>query len=410
MTEIAIGSLGRSRAESDFEVVERKGCGHPDTLADALAETLSRTYAEFTVARYGAVLHHQFDKVGILGGAADVAFGGGRLSRPVRLLISGRATARFADDTIPVDDLLVTTAREFFTSRYPMLDPDRDLRFIMEVSQSASPGALASGQGHRARWFHPRSLEDLPNHTDPRCNDTSSGCGYAPLTPVERLVLGVEDRLDGGFRPDRPQWLGTDIKVMAVRRGRHVDVTVAVPQISAHVASAADYRENMDWVTDRLDAYVREFAELDVTVRMNTRDDYDVPELYLTFTGSSIEAGDEGLVGRGNRMGGLISSNRPYTMEGISGKNPVYHTGKMYCVAATEIANGIASMTGIGAELVLVGQAGRRLSDPWQVLVTLDGDVDAGELRPDVVKVVEDGLGSFPDYTARLLRGEYVLS
>ena len=47
----------------DFEITERKGRGHPDTLSDHLAELLSRTYSKFTLEKYGVVLRHQFDKL-----------------------------------------------------------------------------------------------------------------------------------------------------------------------------------------------------------------------------------------------------------------------------------------------------------------------------------------------------------
>ncbi|MEK8144255.1 methionine adenosyltransferase [Streptomyces sp. M10(2022)] len=56
-------------------IVERKGLGHPDTLADHLAERLSRAYSHYTVRRFGAVLHHNFDKLALLGGASEVRYG-----------------------------------------------------------------------------------------------------------------------------------------------------------------------------------------------------------------------------------------------------------------------------------------------------------------------------------------------
>jgi S-adenosylmethionine synthetase len=68
------------------------------------------------------------------------------------------------------------------------------------------------------------------------------------------------------------------------------------------------------------------------------RDIPDRDELYLTYTGSSIESGDEGVVGRGNRVTGLITPLRPMNIEGASGKNPVYHVGKLYNLAAQRIA------------------------------------------------------------------------
>jgi S-adenosylmethionine synthetase len=57
-------------------IVERKGVGHPDTLADHLAERLSQAYSSYTLERFGAVLHHNFDKLALLGGASEVRYGG----------------------------------------------------------------------------------------------------------------------------------------------------------------------------------------------------------------------------------------------------------------------------------------------------------------------------------------------
>jgi S-adenosylmethionine synthetase len=45
-------------SEPIYEFVERKGIGHPDTLADALAEHLSVNYSRYTKKRFGAILHH----------------------------------------------------------------------------------------------------------------------------------------------------------------------------------------------------------------------------------------------------------------------------------------------------------------------------------------------------------------
>ncbi|GAA0001911.1 hypothetical protein BRDID11002_19120 [Bradyrhizobium diazoefficiens] len=42
----------------DVEVVERKGAGHPDTICDALAETLSRNLCREYLRRFGHVLHY----------------------------------------------------------------------------------------------------------------------------------------------------------------------------------------------------------------------------------------------------------------------------------------------------------------------------------------------------------------
>lgn len=47
---------------------------------------------------------------------------------------------------------------------------------------------------------------------------------------------------------------------------------------------------------------------------------------YLTVTGTSAEQGDDGNTERGNRINGLISPIRQYSMEATAGKNSVNHT------------------------------------------------------------------------------------
>ncbi|MCZ4125430.1 methionine adenosyltransferase [Streptomyces sp. H39-S7] len=398
------------RADEPFEVVERKGHGHPDTLADALGSHLSTVYSRYTRHHFGAVLHHQFDKTGILGGRVEVSFGGGRMLEPVRVLLSGRASCAFGGEDIPVRDLLTAATRDFFAQRFPMLDPDRDFRLLYEVSQGDSPGGIGAknqAANVRSRWFAPQSLDDLPELKRLACNDTSSGAAFSPPTATEQLVLDVERVLADAFGSG---WLGSDIKVMAQRFGRTVNLTCAVPQIAAHVPDLASYISNREHVRDVLTAYAATaYPELEVRIWLNTRDDDARPELYLTHTGSSIETGDEGLVGRGNRYGGLISAVRPFTMEGISGKNPVYHTGLVYCVGADLIATGIHRELGHGAEVILVGQSGRELTDPWAAVVRVEPAAD-GRPAPDrdaVAPLVDKGLSALPDSLEGILSGAY---
>lgn len=40
--------------DQEVELVERKGLGHPDTLADILANTFSQKYSQYSLDRYGS--------------------------------------------------------------------------------------------------------------------------------------------------------------------------------------------------------------------------------------------------------------------------------------------------------------------------------------------------------------------
>ena len=143
------------------------------------------------------------------------------------------------------------------------------------------------------------------------------------------------------------------------------------------------------------------------TVALNTRDDHQAKELYLTVVGSSIESGDEGVVGRGNRCNGVISLMRPMSMEGANGKNPVYHVGKLYNVLAQATAERLYSETGRPMTVCLVSQSGRNLTVPAFVAVQQSGGVavDANH----VAKVVDDVMVDLPGLRDDLVWGRRAL-
>ncbi|HLE67399.1 MAG TPA: methionine adenosyltransferase [Burkholderiales bacterium] len=53
--------LSPSPGSLPFEIVERKGLGHPDTICDALVENLSTGLGRAYLERFGSILHHNVD-------------------------------------------------------------------------------------------------------------------------------------------------------------------------------------------------------------------------------------------------------------------------------------------------------------------------------------------------------------
>jgi S-adenosylmethionine synthetase len=353
--------------------VERKGWGHPDTLADHLAERLSRAYSRYSLQEFGIILHHNFDKLALLGGSSRVRYGSGQVVDPVRVLVNGRAARTCGDIAIPVDDLLIAEVRAFFAERLP--EVTSHLSIELNVTANSSPGAVLTGEGEpdRSRWFAPASAGDVRKRGGLLANDTSLGTGWAPESPTEAFTRSLADHFSA---PDRFRlshaWCGSDVKVMAYGADDELDVVMAVPQKCGHVASRAEYLAHGEEVLaecGRLDE--QELPGLRTRFRVNARDIPDRDELYLTYTGSSIESGDEGVVGRGNRVTGLITPLRPMNLEGANGKNPVYHVGKLYNIAAQRIAQRLHEVTGGYAEVHLVSATGQRLDRPWRIVVRL---------------------------------------
>ncbi len=397
-------------SEQSYEFVERKGLGHPDTLADALAEELSCRYSQYTKEKFGAVLHHNFDKVGLLGGSSYVKFGSGIMVQPIRVLLNGRASTKFGNISIPIEALLIDWTKDFFRKTLPIVNPDVDLEFHMNLSNKSSPGRTDEKQadkGMRKYWFEPRSLEDLQELKKLLSNDTSLGVGYAPLSKLENLILEVEGLLNSPrFKSDKP-WLGSDIKLMGFRMGEAYRLTLCVPQIANFVSDAESYKSNLYLIRETIVKIFEKNSISDFEIFINTRDNFETSELYLTATGSSIESGDEGLVGRGNRINGLISPMHLMSMEGACGKNPVYHIGKVYYVAANEISKKIYDRFNISNEVSLASQSGRELLDPWKIIVSVPSDFqDKAELK----HLIEKEIISIPEIiTDGLLSGKFRL-
>lgn len=385
----------------DIEVVERKGIGHPDTICDGVAEAVSRALCAVYIERFGTVLHHNVDKALLVGGSARPAFQGGEITEPMVLYLAGRAADGAKGVTVPVRELVVETARTWLREHLHAVDVDRDVRIeslVRPGSQDLVDLFLRNAKGgvHLA-------------------NDTSCGAGYAPLSAAETTVLETSLRLEALARGARTPEVGEDTKVMAIRRGRHLDLTIACAFVGRHLRDLDHYLERRkalaSVVREVALATKRDFDALDVAV--NAADDPSVASVYLTVSGTSAEAGDDGEVGRGNRVNGLITPGRPMTLEAAAGKNPVTHVGKLYNVAAHEISRDIvAELRDVTyAECILVSRIGRRIDEPASVDVRLrlqDG-APLSQVSARVQEVVQSGLSGLPALSSRIATGSVTL-
>ncbi len=392
--------------ESLFEVVERKGVGHPDTLSDALAEEISRVYSRYTLSKFGAILHHNFDKIGILGGESHVEFGKGYITKPLRVLINGRASASFGNQQIDVEKMIERISKNFFTRHFPNINKEKDIKMLFNLSTASSPGKIEGNldkkEETRKFMFSPRGLEDLKELKFLGSNDTSLGVGYYPLTKTERIILTIEEMLNSkSYRKENP-CIGSDIKIMGSRNGKNLHITLCVPQIADYVADLEIYKKNKAKIKTDVESLLENIKEdFDVIIDINTKDRYEKYDIYLTAIGSSCESGDEGLVGRGNRINGLITPCNPMSIEGACGKNPVYHVGKLYNISARRIAERIYKELGAKSRVFLVSQNGRELIDPKKTFVIINQTVDKGKLN----RIIKNELHNIKNIKNDLLKG-----
>ncbi len=380
-----------SPASLPLEIVERKGLGHPDTICDALAENLSIALSRFYLERFGAILHHNVDKGLLWGGVARPAFGGGEVSAPIEIYLAGRATARFEGVTIPVDEIAIEASRRWLRENLRHLDAERHVRIHPRIRPTSPDlAALFLRQGRAGA---------------PLANDTSLGVGYAPFDALEAAVLAVERRLNAPEVKAAHPEIGEDVKVMGMRSGSRIDLTVACALVGRHVADLEDYRRKKARIRELALAAAGGAAE----VAVNTADGDTPGSVYLTVTGLSAEAGDDGEVGRGNRVNGLITPYRPMSLEAAAGKNPVTHVGKLYNLLANRIARAvIGEIEGAReAYCYLVSRIGYPITDPqlMDVKVRLEDPAALAALRPRIAELARERLGGVTTLWRELIAG-----
>ena len=351
--DLTVGLLEAPATETlDVEIVERKGLGHPDSICDALAEEFSLALSRFYRDRFGRILHHNVDKALLWGGSARPRFGGGQVDRPLELFMAGRATSSFEGVEIPVQDLLAESAENWLGRNIHGLDPEAHV----VIHSLVRPGSADLVELFLRQEKAGAML----------ANDSSVGVGYAPLSPLERVVAQVERHLNAPATKAAHPEIGEDIKVMGVRRGGSIGLTVSCAFVGRHVADIDDYAAKKRRVADMARAVAGRVFDGEVTVTVNAADDLAGQSVFLTVTGTSAEAGDDGEAGRGNRMNGLITPCRPMTIESLAGKNPVTHVGKVYYLVAgltaAALVDEIAEVE--EAQCFLVSRIGGRLDDP----------------------------------------------
>ncbi|GIK58278.1 MAG: hypothetical protein HND44_23465 [Chloroflexi bacterium] len=339
-------------AAQPVEIVERKGIGYPDSLCDGIAERISVDYMHWCRAHGGGLLHHNFDKVQLVAGEVDIHFGGGEMLKPIRIQIAGRGTPIMADGrAIPIDLIAINAAKTYLRQTMRHLDPDRHC--VIDCFAGRGDPQLAHTVAHIT------------------ANDTSIGVTHWPLSSLETAVLNVCHHLNGPLRAQFP--IGEDVKVMGTRLHHEVMLTCAVPFLAESVPGLAPYRSLKTAVQQAIAARAAEYTALPVAVYLNMADDGAAGNSYLTLTGTSGECGDDGAVGRGNRITGLITPFRPASLEAAAGKNPISHVGKLYNVLALQTAQAIvAQVTAVQqAQVFFLSQIGQPLDRPLTAAVTL---------------------------------------
>jgi S-adenosylmethionine synthetase len=370
----------KEKSPNPFEMCERKGLGHPDTMADTIAEDFSRNLCKYYLDNFGKILHHNVDKLDLVGGSSNPEFGGGKVIEPIIAFFSGRATQIFENKKVPLKDMAKDTLDNYINKNFRYLKPEH---FEMIVKTKHGSGDL---------------VHNYDENGVPLAGDTSMGVGFAPLTKLEQIVLETEQFLNGGLKKHYP-FIGEDIKIMGVRDEDKFKVIIACPMISSETESKEEYMSNKEKLKETVNKFIEDRFGVVPEVLINCADMPEMNSFYLTVTGTSAESGDDGAVGRGNRVNGLITPFRPMVMEAASGKNPVNHVGKIYNIVANKLANSIYNELQIPVNVFILSKIGHPINDPEFVSVSTESKKDK------VKEQIDYWLENIPGLTEEFVKG-----
>jgi len=397
MRNIIVADLKQTPLEKQpIEIVERKGIGHPDYICDAVADRISTDLCKAYLEKAGTILHHNVDKSLLRAGETEPKFKGGVVKQPILFVIGDRATDRVDGQRIDVEEIAINAAKTWLKKNMRFVDPEKHVKYQTEL-KAGSVG-----------------LTDIFKRKGKvlGANDTSAAVGYAPMTRTERIVLQTENYLNSEQFKKRFPESGEDVKIMAFRNGNDLKLTVAMAFVDRYVNSEKDYFEKKSKILEEINRYVAVNTNFDVVnVQLNTLDvkGRGMGGLYLTVLGTSAESGDSGQVGRGNRVNGLISLNRPFCSEAAAGKNPVSHVGKIYNFLTFRIAKRVYMEVKELEEVYiwLLSKIGSPIDQPAiaaaQVITENNNNID--KVKREIDAVLDDELENIQKFCMELAQG-----
>ena len=399
MNNVFINELGQVPLQNKpLEITERKGQGHPDTMCDNIMNQISVDLSTEYMKRFGKIYHHNMDKGLIAAGETSVKFGGGKVNKPILIIYGDRATFKVGNEEVPVNEIAERSTRSWLKKNLRFVDPDVHVKFQSEIK----PGSAA--------------LQDIFSRKKKGeflgANDTSAAVGFAPYTEQEKLILGLEKYLNSReFKKAHPE-SGEDIKLMALRRGRKVDLTVAMAIVDRFIKSEDDYFKRKDEIYDSINTWIDAkggFEEVKVSLNALDARGRGLDGLYLTVLGTSAEAGDSGQVGRGNNVRGVIALLRPMSSEAAAGKNPVSHVGKIYNMLCYKIADRIIEeVNGVDETYVwLLSRIGRPINEPSVISAQVipQKGVAMKSLEPSIEEIIADEFDHLDEFCNALADG-----
>lgn len=386
-------------SEMPYEFVERKGVGHPDTICDAIAEKASILYSKYFLEKYGRVAHHWFDKVMLIGGASIIEFGKGRIVKPYKVIFAGKCAKKYENEYIPLYEILRQATIDVLSK---CLTGFKASNHVIVIDETVD----YHGAGRHNNRYQPKDIDDLIdiNNMQLTSNDCNLLSSYAPYSTLERIVLFTERLINGTEFKNKFPEIGWDVKLVGYRNIDKYYLLINIPFIASLVKNSNEYFKIKNRAVEEIKNCLR--MNFDVEIELNVNPQDLKGNYYLTVLGSVADTGDVGVVGRGNRINGLITPMRTMSIEAPAGKNPLDHTGKLYGVLARMIAQEVYKAIGKENEVHIFTAKEASLDNPEHVSIHIFEWDDNEEEKEIVENIVKKHLLQSSSLTKKLIYHE----
>src|SRR6266568_1610983 len=193
LQNLAILADARHPDRRGADVAERKGIGHPDSLADAIADDFSRRYSHLCLARYGTVLNHWVDKVTLVGAQSRVELGRFSIETPIGCHLIGKITASVGREQLPIDELFYAACQSKF--REATGDDSMFLHSVLQVHNTSSVAA-----DHPENFYHPSQIRD--GYLSLAANDTSACHANSDVGMCGKIAIDIENNAQAIHQSD----------------------------------------------------------------------------------------------------------------------------------------------------------------------------------------------------------------
>ncbi len=395
--------------DSPFEVVERKFRGHPDSLADMIAQSFAQKYIFEAWDKFPELERKYFpnfsaDKVTLAGASSSIENNQITIKSPVHALLIGKITQNIGGIDMGVEDLFKSAIEDVMSMCLHTND------YKQHIDRQTYAVNLA-GVDRGNHYYNPESVSNLITMLQKETFATSTVyvVSYAPLSVTEKLSIFLDNYTNSSEFIQSFPAIGSDIKVLVRRNGSEFDISLCLPVRPEIVNTIDGYNNVIKSATETIELVIFNYlknsgfiySDPKIHMHVNTKD--TETKKYFAVWGTALSKGDIGAVGRGNRQQGFISGIRPSTNEAISGKNPYHFSGVIYQIVADNIANEVYKKTGLKNIVYITANNGDPLKKPSLVDVLLESS--SHNFKTVIDEIINDTLDNLD-----ALRTEYIVT